>query len=787
MLSAFLALTAVVAVVYLGYPTAILLIAVLRPLRISPCRFEGGQPWPTVTVVVPAHDEQAIIEAKLRNFLDLDYEPALLRAAVISDGSTDGTCERVREFLAAASPADRARIALIERRQRSGKSRALSEEVPKLDGEIVVFTDANAFYRPDAIRSLVAPFADPRVGLACGRLRYIPDDASFMSDEELYWRYEDLIKEAEGRAGKLLVANGSIYAIRAELFRPIPGEVADDFALPLLVAAAGRSLVYIPDAIAEERLPAQGIENFRAKARIVTRGATALRLYWGEVLRSGPLRVFQYALHKIARWLMGLVLAALFVVSAAGAPHPLLAAAFTGQVTFYLLGVAAYLLARRGPVPGLLRMPFYFLLVNAAALVGLLEFLRGHRRITWEKSETTRRSPTEEVAVATAHGDLRTGRPWSGRTALLVALVLVSAAALGAETGLRLTYFIRDTVRDWRGAVPPKPTLNTWEVPDLAHPGNWRLRAGAAVRLRDLPAPAGVEGPVARRARELGVAGDEVLFSVNADGYKGPPLLRDAGVPRILALGDSCTFGSVLDRYSYPRVVDRELGRYGLPVEVVNGGVSGYYPVHVLARIDEFRALNPEYTLICVGSNALYGQRYTPTRWVDRLYGFRVLDALAARWKATRGASNTLEPRVDPDDPEIHRFGTYDPSFIGDIGKIGTEMAEAGSRVFVLTLPSLYVSGERPSADALSIGVLPRFTDNPYALAALLSRYNQLLRELADRHGFALIDVASWSREALRPRHEYFASAVVLNEKGQERMGVRIAERLKRELEPGLP
>jgi cellulose synthase/poly-beta-1,6-N-acetylglucosamine synthase-like glycosyltransferase len=283
MLAAFLALVGVVAAVYVGYPLLVLVLAALSPR--SPRDPAARDPEaPDVALVIPAHDEAEIIEAKVRNVLAIDYPRRRLRVAVISDGSSDDTCARVRTLFAGLGPEDRERVVLVERRERSGKSRALSEEVPKLDAEILVFTDANAFFRPDAIRKLVEPFSDPRVGLVCGRLRYVPDAGSFMSDEELYWRYEDVIKTAEGRAGRLLVGNGSIYALRARLFQPIPGSVADDFAMPLLVAASGHRLVYAPDAVAEERLPAQGIENFRAKARIVTRGATALRLYWREVL-----------------------------------------------------------------------------------------------------------------------------------------------------------------------------------------------------------------------------------------------------------------------------------------------------------------------------------------------------------------------------------------------------------------------------------------------------------------------------------------------------------------------
>jgi hypothetical protein len=282
-----------------------------------------------------------------------------------------------------------------------------------------------------------------------------------------------------------------------------------------------------------------------------------------------------------------------------------------------------------------------------------------------------------------------------------------------------------------------------------------------------------------------------VVLSINERGYKGPPLdsAHASGLPRILAVGDVCAFGSLIDRYSYPRVLERELLRRGVHAEVVNVGVSGYYPAHVLVRVDEFAALAPDVSLVCVGWNALYGERYTPTTLIDRLYLLRVANALAGRWRAW-GTSprdvaeeNQERPRrLDPTDPDIERLSRYTPPFVDDVREIGERLRAAGSRVFVLTLPSLYLSGERPTQEDLAIGVLPRFTDNPYVLAAAVARYNQLLRELTDEHGFEVIDLASWNRETLRPRHSYFVSAAALNELGQQRMGERVAERLAAEL-----
>ena len=430
--------------------------------------------------------------------------------------------------------------------------------MPKLDAEILVFTDANAFFRPDAIRRLVEPFSDPRVGLVCGRLRYVPDAGSFMTDEELYWRYEDVIKTAEGRAGRLLVGNGSIYALRAELFRPIPGSVADDFAMPLLVAATGHRLVYAPDAVAEERLPAQGVENFRAKARIVTRGATALRIYWREVLRSGPLRVVQYLLHKVARWLMGLVLAALFFVSLAGASHPLLATALTAQVAFYLLGVAAYLLARRGPVPG-----------RAAASVLLpAGQRRGARRALRVRPRPAPRDLGEvrDHAPLARRGD-RAGAAPRARRARRPTLLPARRRARGrrarrsraARGGDRSAPHLRHAGRAARPARRRSAEGHAPLLRDSRSRASWQLATSAGGH-RDARAAARDGAirrfdPASRSARARWAwPRSEVVFQINDQGYKGPPLAAPGARPRILVVGDSCAFGSLIDRYSYPRV-----------------------------------------------------------------------------------------------------------------------------------------------------------------------------------------------------------------------------------------
>ncbi len=382
---AFWILATTLGAVYVGYPA---LLFVLSRVRRSPRPAWGGEsPPPTVTLFVPAHNEEDVIEAKIRNALELDYPANRLEVRIISDGSTDRTCEVVRAVIESGSSEAQKQVRIVERTTRTGKTVALSECVPESSAAILVFTDANAMFRRDVLRRLVARFADPHVGLVCGRLHYLDGPAG----EGLYWRYEDAIKRFEGKLGRLLVANGSIYAMRRELFRPMPGSVADDFVSPLNVAEAGYRAEYVPDAIAEERLPARVREDLRAKARIVTRGFEAVWRYRSALLQSGRTRVAQYLFHKVLRWLTPLLLIALLAVSFRGSNDPLLATALVLQGLFYALALTGLAIQGAPRVPAVVRIPFHFCLVNAAALKGLVDFLRRRQQIIWEKSESTRR------------------------------------------------------------------------------------------------------------------------------------------------------------------------------------------------------------------------------------------------------------------------------------------------------------------------------------------------------------------------------------------------------------
>jgi cellulose synthase/poly-beta-1,6-N-acetylglucosamine synthase-like glycosyltransferase len=278
----FLAVLVILAYHYVGYPLTLAAIAAFR--RGRPVR--PGSGTPTVTLVVSAYNEEDVLRAKLENALALDYPADRLEIVVASDGSTDRTVAIAREF------SDRG-VVVHEYRTNRGKNAALNDTVPQARGEIVVFTDANGMYRPDALRRLVAYFDDARVGSVCGELIYLNYSKNPVADGYgAYWRFDQRQKRLESDLQTLLGANGSIFAIRRRLYRPLPNTVCNDMVLPILVAAAGHSVVYAPDAVATEAGSADLREELRRRSRIIARGILGVRAVAGEVVAG-------------RRWLLG--------------------------------------------------------------------------------------------------------------------------------------------------------------------------------------------------------------------------------------------------------------------------------------------------------------------------------------------------------------------------------------------------------------------------------------------------------------------------------------------------
>lgn len=364
--------------VYVGYPVLMALLARVRPhpAVIAPVR-------PTVTVLIPAYNEAGVIGEKITNSLRLRYPADALEVLVVSDGSTDETDRVVRRF-ADAEP-DRVRLV---RQERAGKSFALNRGAAEARGEILVLTDANALLDPHAVTRLVEPFADPEVGGVCGRKRYRSQAGADATErgEGLYWRFDQWLKRQESQVGSVFAADGTLYAVRRSLYRPVTDPAqADDIAISARVVLQGRRLLFEPAAVAWESAPAEGGEELRRKIRVTNHSVRAL---WnlGRGLWTSGFYSVELLSHKLVRHLVPFFLIPMFLSNLALAPtSQAYAVLLAGQMAFYLLAAAGAVLRRR-PVGRwrLLSIPYYFTLVNLAAFLGVLSILRGERRARWE-------------------------------------------------------------------------------------------------------------------------------------------------------------------------------------------------------------------------------------------------------------------------------------------------------------------------------------------------------------------------------------------------------------------
>jgi len=389
MLILFCACFGVVAYVYFGYP--LLLRAGAFGRRQS---FDCGNATPLVSVIVAAHNEASVIEAKVRNLVASDYPRDRVEILIGSDGSSDCTEEIVREFA-------REGVGLLSFPQQQGKSAMQNALVAASSGELLFFTDADCLLPPFALRSLAGQFADPRVGLVTASPRYRnAGETSVSENESLYLRYETWLRRQESERGLLAMASGSLFALRRSLWRPLDPSLGDDFALPLQVARAGFRNRLDPRVSVVTRLAQhQPISMLRMKIRVVSKDLRAL-LRHRELLnplRHGALAASLWS-HKLLRWLVPYFLVALFAGNFFLLGRPSFRALFVLQAGFYALALAG--LARPG---GRNRFPWTvpasFCIVNFAALVGTLHCLSGRTSGLWTPE---RRSSPASRSVAPA-------------------------------------------------------------------------------------------------------------------------------------------------------------------------------------------------------------------------------------------------------------------------------------------------------------------------------------------------------------------------------------------------
>jgi glycosyltransferase involved in cell wall biosynthesis len=356
---------------HVGYPALLALIG--RARRGEPVQAESGLPG--VSVIVAAYAEQEVIAARVANLRALDYPHDLIEVIVSCDGSPDETPARARE-----AGAD-----LVLERPREGKIRTQDAGVERSRHPIVAFSDANASWEPDALRALVAPFADPKVGYVCGQVAFVNERGT--NQEGMYWRYEMAVRALESRVRSVTGGNGAIYATRRESYLVVDPIMGHDLSFPFNMVKRGWKAVYAPAARAREKMVPSIEGEFARKRRMMSHG-------WPIVVRGGmlsprgydPLYALMIFSHRILRYLSPFLHVIALVTSLA----------LLGQGWVYVAAVvvqlgilAAALLADTVPSRPLL-VARYYVLTTASLAAGLWDWLVHGTQAGWEPAEGTR-------------------------------------------------------------------------------------------------------------------------------------------------------------------------------------------------------------------------------------------------------------------------------------------------------------------------------------------------------------------------------------------------------------
>jgi len=367
---------------YFFYPLLLVLIGRIKASRRRQFSLTCSDRYlPRVTMIVCAYNEEKNLPAKIQNCRNIDYPAEKLSFLFGSDGSDDKTWTILQSI---QDP----RFRVVEGRHRRGKVGMLNALTRIVHSDLIVFSDANTMYESTAIRRLVEPFSDPKVGCVIGKqILFAPDhDPLACKTEGVYWRYENWIKEKESLLGAVAGVNGSIFAIRRHLYEKMPRQtITEDQVLGLKIMSKGYKGIFEHRAIGWEPLSTLA-DELRRRIRISAGNFQSLFLVPRVLSPLSGWIHFAFVSHKLIRWLVPFFLLAMLSANVILAGQPFYGSVLFFQSLFYGLALLGMILPKLTGVLKILSIPKYFLAKNVAILLGFGRFITRRQRVTWFKA-----------------------------------------------------------------------------------------------------------------------------------------------------------------------------------------------------------------------------------------------------------------------------------------------------------------------------------------------------------------------------------------------------------------
>lgn len=359
---------------YILYPIILYFLALVRNVKVA-----KQEIFPSVSIIITAFNESENIAKKIANTLCLDYPEDKLEIIVASDGSTDDTDSIVEGY-------EQVRLVRVE--GRVGKTQTQNVAVSMAKGDILVFSDAASMYEQDAVKKLVRNFNDNTVGGVGGRCKYVSptESGSTFWATYIYWEYEIFLKKCQTKIGTLTGTSGLIYAIRKELYTPLPSEIISDMVEPLMIVKQNRRFVYESEAVANEYTTTTISQEFKMRVRVISRGMSGM-LYVRELLNpfKYPWVSFQLTSHKILRWLSPFLIILMVISNFAIYDY------WAGyrflmflEIAFAVFCVLSVFIKCKGILLHLQNVSLYFVTVTLASLVSFFQVIRSEVPTTWE-------------------------------------------------------------------------------------------------------------------------------------------------------------------------------------------------------------------------------------------------------------------------------------------------------------------------------------------------------------------------------------------------------------------